>query len=117
MPNSIRACEHINARHRKPNGICGKWIIRKEMLIKSTICGLESEHRVQQSSSCTAATSTMPTKLLNEPKDAVEDMLDGLVASVSHLNRLDGFPEVHRELVDALLAASCTIANLYAGAI
>ena len=31
--------------------------------------------------------------LLNEPEDAVTEMLDGLVASVPHLQRLDGFPE------------------------
>lgn len=33
-------------------------------------------------------------KLLNDPRDAVTEMLQGLVSSVGHLNRLDGFPEV-----------------------
>jgi len=31
--------------------------------------------------------------LLNKPEDAVTEMLDGLIASVPHLQRLDGFPE------------------------
>jgi hypothetical protein len=33
-------------------------------------------------------------KLLNDPRNAVTEMLQGLVSSVGHLNRLDGFPEV-----------------------
>lgn len=33
-------------------------------------------------------------ELLNAPRHAVSEMLEGLVSSVDHLNRLDGFPEV-----------------------
>lgn len=37
----------------------------------------------------------LPTmKLLNDPRNAVTEMLQGLVSSAGHLNRLDGFPEV-----------------------
>ncbi len=32
--------------------------------------------------------------LLNDASAAVTEMLEGLVASVPHLNRLEGFPEV-----------------------
>jgi hypothetical protein len=33
---------------------------------------------------------------LDASSNAVTDMLDGLIGSVPHLNRLDGFPEVLR---------------------
>ena len=33
-------------------------------------------------------------KLLNDPRNAVTEMLQGLVSSVAHLNRLNGFLEV-----------------------
>ncbi len=33
-------------------------------------------------------------KFLNDPKDAVTDSLEGLVAATPHLQRLDGFPGV-----------------------
>lgn len=36
----------------------------------------------------------MGKELLNEPDKVVHELLEGLVASVEHLNRLDGFPEV-----------------------
>lgn len=36
----------------------------------------------------------MSKKLLNSPQAAVNDMLEGLVQTVPHLRRLDGFPDV-----------------------
>jgi len=41
---------------------------------------------------------TLQVYLLNKPEDAVLEMLDGLVASVPHLQRLDGFPEASTAL-------------------
>ena len=49
------------------------------------------------------ACATLQVYLLNKPEDAVLEMLDGLVASVPHLQRLDGFPEAS----NALAVCSC----------
>lgn len=45
----------------------------------------------------------MQVHLLNKPQDAVCEMLEGLVASVPHLQRLDGFPEVRWQRCRAAL--------------
>ena len=49
------------------------------------------------SNAAIASASAMQVHLLNKPQDAVCEMLEGLVASVPHLQRLDGFPEARCE--------------------
>lgn len=41
-------------------------------------------------------------KFVNDPKDAVIEMLEGMVATIPHLKRLDGFPEVRLSLLEVL---------------
>lgn len=40
----------------------------------------------------------MGSAFINKPKDFVVESIEGLVASVPHLQRLDGFPQVYRLL-------------------
>ncbi len=62
--------------------------------LKRLICVCEchpSPHSTEQCIECSVHLGQV--YLLNEPEDAVTEMLDGIVASVPHLRRLDGFPE------------------------
>lgn len=57
---------------------------------------------------------TLQVYLLNTPEDAVLEMLDGLVASVPHLQRLDGFPEACTALAVCSRAENwCLMAYYY----
>lgn len=55
---------------------------------------LATATRVSPGSLQVRSLCTMGKELLNEPGKVVHELLEGLVASVEHLNRLDGFPEV-----------------------